>query len=509
MVAQLSLVPISLCALALGAAASPVRDADSPRRARTMQIRNRRSFVQGPPVQGDDENNLFDPTAVQPDLQAIIAKYQFAGEYLQGVNLSPDDTLDMANNYTRTVNTTIPAGAFAASDVMPAGNVTSTDVDDGTPDGDSDPDGDARAPPTAPPFLPAVSGRPSGTGVQPLRDYIEGTLDLLYYGPVDVGTPKQTLTVDVDTGSADLWLPVGCTNDPRGFCPEHSSTYEPSDESFQVTYGSGEVSGKLVNDTVTIAGMTVARQAFGAVDQESNQFQDDPNNGLIGMAFGTIATSRQPTFFENLIKQRSLDQPMFSVHLARQRSVGSEVCFGCIDSSKTTGPVTWVPVKSKVSLPRVCGVHCTEVALQTYWAVGMDAVYANGRRTAANVFAAIDTGTTLIYLPNKLAKAFYDTIPGAKPAPEYGSGFYTYPCAKTVIELSFAGHRFKIDPSDFNLGHTKKGSSDCVGGILAIGDQLPANLAIVGDEFLKSWYSTYDYSHGARVGFSPDINNQQ
>lgn len=47
----------------------------------------------------------------------------------------------------------------------------------------------------------------------------------------------------------------------------------------------------------------------------------------------------------------------------------------------------------------------------------------------------------------------------------------------------------------------------CVGGILGMGDSFPADLAIVGDEFLKSWYSVYDYSHGARVGLAPSVNN--
>ena len=79
--------------------------------------------------------------------------------------------------------------------------------------------------------------------------------------------------------------------------------------------------------------------------------------------------------------------------------------------------------------------------------------------------------------------------------------------------------------NDFNLGRTSSGSSDCVGGILALGSGLPSNLAIIGDEFLKSCkspcgfivdivtnfrrvgYSIYDYSHGARVGFAPSTNN--
>ena len=54
------------------------------------------------------------------------------------------------------------------------------------------------------------------------------------------------------------------------------------------------------------------------------------------------------------------------------------------------------------------------------------------------------------------------------------------------IELSFNEHRFAINPRDFYLGRVSAGSTDCVAGILSMGNGLPANLAIIGDEFLKS-----------------------
>lgn len=80
-----------------------------------------------------------------------------------------------------------------------------------------------------------------------------------------------------------------------------------------------------MNDVVFVAGLSVAGQAFISVNNKSDEFNRQPNDGLIGMAFGTIAQSRQSTFFENLIKERKLAAPLFSVHLSRHEERGSSV----------------------------------------------------------------------------------------------------------------------------------------------------------------------------------------
>lgn len=171
--------------------------------------------------------------------------------------------------------------------------------------------------------------------------------------------------------------------------------------------GSGSVSGTLAQDRVAIGSLVVDGQYFGAVNEESQDFADSPNDGLIGMAFSSIASSGQPTFFENLISSNKVAAPLFSVHLTRGQSRGSQMCLGCYDPSKATGGVSWVPVTSR-----------------TYWAVDMPGVEVNGRYAEAqnDVTAAIDTGTTLIYFPEALAEAFYNLIPGSAPANQYGDG---------------------------------------------------------------------------------------
>ncbi|KAG8874833.1 hypothetical protein FRB97_005629 [Tulasnella sp. 331] len=414
----------------------------------------RRGFRTKAPIGPDDQDFVFDPTYPRNEIKRILSKYKYAEKILHVVDLPQPvaQEFEMAQTIEQVV----------------AVNATSGDV--------------------------GAAGFSAKTAQMPLIDDIVGNLDVEYYGPLQMGTQQQRMTVDIDTGSADLWVPVACQGCPHpSYNAGGSASYRTSGRSFEVTYGSGSVSGTLGQDRVAIGNLVIDKQYFGAVNQESNDFEDSPNDGLIGMAFSSIASCGEPTFFENLISSSRIAAPLFSVHLARSQSRGSQLCLGCFDQTKAKGGVTWVSVTSR-----------------TYWAVSMPGVTVNGRVSMGSrpVTAAIDTGTTLIYFPRQLAEAFYNTIPGSQQANQYGDGFYTYPCdSQLTISLQFGSNTYAMNTMDFNLGRTSRSSTDCVGGILAMGGDFPTDLAIIGDEFLKSWYSVYDYSHGARVGFAPSINN--
>ena len=84
----------------------------------------------------------------------------------------------------------------------------------------------------------------------------------LWQGPLTVGTPAKTFTVQFDTGSSDLFVPgPSCTSSNcKGhtiFTPKSSSTAVDVGKTFNLQYGSGQVQGEQYTDTVTIAGLTV------------------------------------------------------------------------------------------------------------------------------------------------------------------------------------------------------------------------------------------------------------
>ena len=136
----------------------------------------------------------------------MLSKYAQADKYLAGIDLNADDTIDLANQYSPNFS-----------------------------DYNSEPSHSSRSPLGADTqFRSAAAAR---TVKLPLQDDVSGTLDLLYYGPFGFGTPSQVLSVDVDTGSADLWVPLNCRNcHGRQFSSSRSSTFRSSNRGFSVAY---------------------------------------------------------------------------------------------------------------------------------------------------------------------------------------------------------------------------------------------------------------------------------
>ncbi|KAG0701338.1 acid protease [Suillus ampliporus] len=450
--------PLSFLFLTAGALGSPMYDMVLPPMSTVVDVINL---------------PIFDPRPVLAEIRKIQLKYRNAPNVMAGQNLVPlpdalsDPALDAQSDAAFT-DTMSDLSGFALSGSTPTSQQANMS------------------------FSVMTSAAQSAT--DPLTDEMQGNLDIQYYGPLWFGKKAQELLVIIDTGSADLWIPVLCDNcvNPQYKAAE-SSTYRDTKDKFEVTYGVGDVQGTLAYDTISLGGLKVNKQYFGAVTHVSSDFNDDPISGLLGLGFSSIATSGKPTFFENLIIQRKVAVPFFSVHLTRGKASGSEITLGGYDMSKGVGPLTWVSVISK-----------------TYWTVHFDGVVVDGNYVSGDLSAAIDTGTTLIYVPQMFASSIYARIPGAGPAANYGSGFFSFPCNATLtISFSLGGHDFELSIRDFNLGQDEDRSGNCIGGIVGIDDEFMNGFAIIGDEFLKSWYSVYDYSHGARVGFAPSINNAQ
>ena len=186
--------------------------------------------------------------AQEREARSVPLKYARSGDYLAGIGLNPDDVMELVDRYFPSsslnasesesqssfsppgVSDTWPSAASIKSAQIP--RATNGAYDDRDPPGHQYNDT----------FVMAAGGAAGATGqLMQLQDYVSGALDVLYYGPISLGSPPQLLTVDVDTGSADLWVPSACGGSTcsRGhFSPAHSSTYRATSEGFAITYAS-------------------------------------------------------------------------------------------------------------------------------------------------------------------------------------------------------------------------------------------------------------------------------
>ncbi|KAK4187921.1 putative endothiapepsin precursor [Podospora australis] len=254
--------------------------------------------------------------------------------------------------------------------------------------------------------------------------------DVEYLIPVSIGSPGQTLSLDLDTGSSDLWvfstlMGKDEVNGQAVYNPEESrSAKKMEGYSWKIQYGDGSTSsGDVYQDTVTVGGLTVSSQAVEAARNVSDEFTaDTANDGLIGLAFGSINTilpKQQHTWFENAMSQ--LDQPVFTADL--KASSPGHYNFGYIDSSAYKGNITYTAVDSSDGF--------------WMWDSPGYAVGSTSSGLNATVIHGIaDTGTTLLLLPEEVVGAYYSQVDGGGYSPSQGG--YTVPCDVKAPSLYFA-----------------------------------------------------------------------
>ncbi|KAK5973218.1 Eukaryotic aspartyl protease, partial [Trichostrongylus colubriformis] len=175
-----------------------------------------------------------------------------------------------------------------------------------------------------------------------------------YIGNITIGTPEQQFQVILDTGSSNLWIPDstcgqvhencqdpncagiiceflcsdqsccgGGVNACQGkniFTSSKSSSYVQNGQHWSIQYGTGAAVGFLGEDTVRFGGkgsnqLVVPNTVFGQATSLAAFFADQPIDGILGLAFKTIAVDGVTPVFINAVNQGLVDQPIFTVFL--------------------------------------------------------------------------------------------------------------------------------------------------------------------------------------------------
>jgi len=335
-----------------------------------------------------------------------------------------------------------------------------------------------------------------------------------------------------DTGSADAWVFSSRTAHKlpylHYFDGSRSSTCQPTSTLWSIRYGKGQVAGVLSRDVVrlgryeTTSGYTFAE----AVDYSTDLVDEKlPLDGIVGMAFSELSRAKQPTLIDALHQQGQLKERIFSFYLQSSGGRdGSQLLIGPPDMSLAPQGLSWHAVLEKthhwmlhlttlgLGLDRQHRIrnvriyfrlssplaHCSPVRLCLLPDGGSTGDMCDISAGHACV-ALIDTGTSFIGVPAAFYTTFarhiisrrHDCAPHGTTQIITCSSTSTHSLPTLAFTLS-ASHTYTLEPSDYLSEHTV--------GVMPLHTSMSGQaveLFILGDTFLRTFYTTFDMDRAA------------
>ncbi|RDW81601.1 pepsin-like aspartic protease [Aspergillus mulundensis] len=338
----------------------------------------------------------------------------------------------------------------------------------------------------------------------------------IYSTNITIGDPPQSLTVSVDTGSADLWV-VSAENpvcDVRGtrcddfglYNPNSSTSYVPLSDEFGISYGDRSwAEGHYATDTVSIENADIPGVQFAVATSSSI------DKGILGIGYSAnvVADYRYRNFPELLVADNITKSNAYSLWLNRLGSNEGSILFGGINTAHYTGTLQTLPVVQYMGDYIHLWLTLTEMGVES----ASDSIaksYTDTRSTTGAaefpLVALLDSGATLTYLPSNVVAQIYSDL----DVHFYQQGQFGYvPCDTYLvgredynITFTFSGVTIRVPLSELvlhdaisgpgrnalPLPDTDSDEESCLFGILPAVDFFP----ILGDTFLRSAYVVFD-----------------
>ncbi|OBW68968.1 MAG: Uncharacterized protein AUREO_009530 [Aureobasidium pullulans] len=318
----------------------------------------------------------------------------------------------------------------------------------------------------------------------------------LYFANVSMGTPEQNFRLHIDTGSSDLWVNVAtstqCEDTQQNDCsisgtyaPNSSSTYEYVNSLFNISYvdGSGS-SGDYATDTFHIGGADLPAQQFGIGYVSSSE------EGILGIGYPSneaILTYQRESYVnvpQHMMQSGLINTNAYSLWLNDLDASKGSILFGGVNTEKYTGSLQTLPILAEQ------GVYAEFI-------IALTGVGYNGQENSiasnVNTAALLDSGSSLMYLPNDITEEIY-RLTGAKYNSEYGAAFVDCNMRynDTTIDFTFSSPTIRVSMSELVLVMGHQGRTPlCIIGIAPADGTTP----VLGDTFLRSAYVVYDITN--------------
>lgn len=331
--------------------------------------------------------------------------------------------------------------------------------------------------------------------------------DAAYFVNITLG--GQQFSVQLDTGSSDLWV----------FAPNANlKISNDSHLSANITYGSGSVEGPIQFAELKVGEYTIPSQAFINVAKLGEGTPPDLL-GILGVGFDSDNASEVDkavhkawgesntlgrTFLSNLLAQNSSMQPSYDIALGRAIDLengdddtpGGSFVIGYHDPA-------YAAIAQAPQIPRV---------VDGRWAGSLDGMSVNGQSVSfppsqiantspGKLVALFDSGTSNLIVPGPLADAIFEQVEGSI---KVNSTWYV-PCYSGVnVTFSIGGQDFAVHPLDLNraqpLTSTLRDGTEttftlCESSFQDASDfgKLPGFDLVLGDVFLKNVISSYNF----------------
>ncbi len=198
------------------------------------------------------------------------------------------------------------------------------------------------------------SEEPQGANFQLTNFY-----NYVYYAQIQIGTPPQTLNAIFDTNIPDVWVnSIYCTDNILPYCKTHQK-YDPHKSSTAgngsnapgtlfghvFTDGSGRVWGNASIDTISVAGMKVTKSNFiNILKSNITDLGMLPYDAIVGLGYKEfVDLINFDPFFQEVINQKLVSDPSYSVYYSQNNSQNGAIIFGGIDPQYNASAFKYYP----------------------------------------------------------------------------------------------------------------------------------------------------------------------
>jgi len=368
-----------------------------------------------------------------------------------------------------------------------------------------------------------------------------------YYSSISIGSPGQTFTVLIDTGSSNLAVPIkGCAtcgdqNIPK-FDPSQSSTFsvlgcndarcmkcsprsyfnnvtkcafqqpfcsiEPSGScGFGITYGGGSsgISGFVGYDQVCFGGYCLKDHNVVYITEETpaNSFSTEPIDGIIGFAWEMNACNPTCTtmIYDDIARQENLPN---IISMCLTANNGGVLDLGLIDPAKYSGSIVYSPVTQE----RWWNIHVLDIYVGNT-SVGVPSFFYWTTNDVIGGF--VDSGTSVFLVAPAMFQSIqnifqtqYSNLPGVANVlfnggcvseADMGNQLHNFPTVYVIIpDEQGVAHSLPMPPESYLMNMNQAYCNGIVGNV--------GTGIIMGDVFMQNYYIVFD-KENSRLGFAP------